>query len=231
VLQTLIAFAAVPAAITLFEPPVDKQRKKPSFIDVLKVVKYATITNRKLRYNLLISSILGTATLTMAWTYQLYLIDVGFQKYSIGIVHAVLNLVVGTSTLFAYRVEARLKPTRTIWFTSISITSVFLLLGFIQSAWAVAALALFYFSRGIATPVLKYYVNRITSSEIRATVLSVRSLIIRLLFAIIAPLYGWFADLHGRPQAMRALGLTFTLLVGMAIALFLRSIRPANDEA
>jgi MFS family permease len=230
VLQTLIAFAAVPAALTLFEPPVDSKRAKPGFMDILKVLKYATITNRQLRYNLLVSSILGTATLTMAWTYQLYLKDVGFQNYSIGIVHALLNLLVGITTLFAYKLEARLMPTRTIWFTSVSITSVFLLLGFIQSAWAVAALALFYFSRGIATPVFKYYVNRITASEIRATVLSIRSMIIRLLFAILAPLYGWLADLHGRPTAMRVLGLAFTLLVGISITLFLRAIKPGTEQ-
>jgi MFS family permease len=230
VLQTLIAFTAVPAALTLFEPPVESKRKKPGIVDILNVVKYATITNRKLRYNLLISSILGCATLTMAWTYQLYLKDVGFQNYSIGIVHALLNLVVGITTLFAYRIEARLLPRRTIWFTSVSITMVFLLMGFVQSAWVVVALSLFYFSRGIATPVFKYYVNRITSSDIRATVLSVRSLVIRLLFAILAPLYGWLADCYGRPTAMRVLGLTFTLLVGIAIALFLRAMEGPNDQ-
>ena len=38
----------------------------------------------------------------MAWTYQLYLRDVGFENYWIGIVHAGLNLIVGVTTLFAY---------------------------------------------------------------------------------------------------------------------------------
>ena len=230
VLQTCIAFTAIPAALTLFEPPVDRRRPKPGIRDILSVVKYATITNRPLRYNLLISSVLGTATLTMAWTYPLYLKDIGCQNYTIGIVHALLNLVVGTTTLFAYRIEARLQPSRTIWFTSITITAVFLLLGFVQSAWTVAALALFFFARGIATPVLKDYVNRITASEMRATVLSVRSLIIRLLFALLAPFYGEIADLYGRPAAMRALGLAFTLLVGLAITLFLRNLRPPDKS-
>jgi len=231
VLQTLIAFTAVPAALALIEPPQETKREKPSIVDIFRVVKYATITNRRLRYNLLISSIVGCATLTMAWTYQLYLKDVGFQNYTIGIVHTVLNLVVGTTTLFAYRIEARLQPRRTIWFTSVSVTAVFMLLGFVQSAWVVAARVLFYFSRGIATPVFKYYVNRITPSDIRATVLSVRSMIIRLLFAALAPLYGWMADGYGRPAAMRALGFSFTILVGIAIALFLRSMNEEQQNA
>jgi MFS family permease len=229
VLQTVIAFAAVPAALSLIEPPTHSKRKNPGIADVFRVIKYATITNRTLRYNLLISSILGTATLTMAWTYQLYLKDVGFENYAIGIVHALLNIVVGTTTLFAYKIERRLAPKGTIWFTSVSITMVFLLLGFVQSAWAVAALVLFYVSRGIATPVFKYYVNNITPSDIRATVLSVRSLVIRMLFAILAPLYGWLSDAYGRPAAMQSLGLTFTVLVGISIALFFRAMKQRSD--
>jgi MFS family permease len=230
VLQTVIAFTAVPAALTLFEPPDALKRVQPGLRDIFRVIRYAAITNRQLRYNLLISCILGTATLTMAWTYQLYLKDVGFENYAIGMVHALLNLVVGITTLFAYRVEARLLPRRTIWLVSVSITSVFLLLGFVQTGWAIAALALFYFSRGIATPVLKYYVNRITTSDIRATVLSLRSLVIRLLFAILAPFYGWLSDLYGRPMAMKVLGLTFTLLVGLSLILFFRALRSAPSE-
>ena len=114
VFQTIIAFAAVPAALTLFEPPAARKRERPGFRDIFRILHYAIIQNKRLRYNLLISSILGTATLTMAWTYQLYLKDVGFENYVIGGVHAVLNLLVGVTTLFAYRIEARWRPRRTI---------------------------------------------------------------------------------------------------------------------
>ena len=57
-----------------------------------------------------------------------------------------------------------------------------------------------------------------------------RSLIIRLLFAILAPLYGWLSDLYGRPTATRALGVTFTLLIGLAITLFLRALPPPDQS-
>jgi hypothetical protein len=58
----------------------------------------------------------------------------------------------------------------------------------------------------------------------RATVLSLRSLIIRLLFAILAPLYGMLADFYSRARAMQLLGLTFTLLVGLSLWLFFRAM-------
>ncbi len=230
ILQSGIAFMAVPAAILLIEPVLHTKRKKPGIKDILNIVWYATVKNAKLRYNLLYSSILGTATLTMAWIYQLYLNDIGFTSYYIGATHTVLNLIVGTTTLFAYKIEAKLKPKLTIWFTSIAITGSYIIAGFIDSAWILVILALFYFSRGIATPVLKDYVNRITQSDIRATVLSIRSLIIRAFFAIIAPFIGYLSDTYNRSFSMKIIGITFTLLVGSSIFLFLKSLSVNKND-
>ena len=229
--QTAIAFMAVPASFMLIEPIRSGLRKKPGIKDILGVVWYATVKNAKLRYNLLYSSILGTATLTMAWVYQLYLNDIGFSEYAIGTTHTVLNLIVGTTTLFAYKIEARLKPKATIWLTSIVITGSYVLSGFVDSAWILLILAVFYFSRGIATPVLKDYINRITSDDIRATVLSIRSLIIRGFFALIAPLVGYLSDHYTRSASMKAVGIVFTVLVGSSIFLFLRSIEHSQKKA
>lgn len=53
-----------------------------------------------------------------------------------------------------------------------------------------AALLVFYIFRGFATPILKGYINQMTFSEMRATVLSIRNFIIRLMFAAIAPFIG-----------------------------------------
>ena len=52
----------------------------------------------------------------------------------------------------------------------------------------------FYIVRGFATPILKGYINRQTFSEMRATVLSIRNFIIRLIFATMAPFIGWLND-------------------------------------
>ncbi|TLX74640.1 MFS transporter [Labilibacter sediminis] len=225
IFQTGIAFMAVPASIMLIEPIIASTRKKPGFKDILNVVWYATVQNAKLRYNLIFSSILGTATLTMAWIYQLYLHDIGFSEYLIGSTHTVLNLIVGTTTLFAYKIEARLKPKMTIWLTSVIITGSYIISGFIDSAWILIVLGIFYFSRGIATPVLKDYINRITSSDIRATVLSIRSLLIRGLFALIAPSIGFLSDEYSRSFSLKIIGIIFTVLVGSCIFLFLRSLQ------
>ncbi len=84
-------------------------------------------------------------------------------------------------------------------------------------------LYLFYLVRGYATPVLKDYINRITASHIRATVLSVRNFIIRLLFALTGPLLGWVKDIYSLPQALTLAGIIFVVISILTAILFISS--------
>lgn len=224
IFQTGIAFIAIPAAFMLIEPHITERRRNIGFRDILKIVHYATVKNSALRWNLLYSSIIGSATLTMAWIYPLYLKNLDFSEIEIGSTSTVLNLIVGMTTLFAYRIERKLQPKSTVWLTTFLITSGFIALGFTHSSMALGVLAIFYFSRGIATPVLKDYINRITTSDIRATVLSIRSLIIRSLFAVIGPLFGYMTDRLSLNEAFIIIGIIFTIATGSSIFLFLQSL-------
>ncbi len=229
IFQTGIAFIAIPAAFMLVEPYISEKRKNTGFRDILKIVHYATVKNSALRWNLLYSSIIGSATLTMAWIYPLYLKNLDFSEIEIGSTSTVLNLIVGMTTFFAYRIERRLKPKSTVWLTTLLIASGFIALGSIHSSMALGILAIFYFSRGIATPVLKDYINRITTSDIRATVLSIRSLIIRSLFSVIGPLFGYMTDRLSLNQAFIIIGIVFTIVTGSTVFLFLKSLERQKD--
>ncbi|MTT25093.1 MFS transporter, partial [Parabacteroides merdae] len=65
-----------------------------------------------------------------------------------------------------------------------------------------AILFVFYIFRGFATPILKGYINQMTFSDMRATVLSIRNFIIRLMFAAIAPFIGWLNDMYSLQVAL-----------------------------
>ncbi|MBK3515744.1 MFS transporter [Carboxylicivirga marina] len=222
--QTGIAFLAVPAAFMLVEPQLYTRTQKATWKDIWNVVKYAMVENKSLRYNIIYSSIIGSATLSMAWVYPLYLKEIGFREIHIGSASTVLNLVVGMTTLFAYKIERKLRPKSTVWGTTLVITGAFIAAGLLHSLYVLPVLMFFYFSRGIATPVLKDYINRITSSDIRATVLSLRSLIIRANFSILAPLFGYMTDRLSLSQAFVIIGVIFMVLTGSSIFLFLRSL-------
>ena len=84
---------------------------------------------------------------------------------------------------------------------------------------------MFYIVRGFATPVLKDYINRMTESDKRATVLSVRNFIIRLNFAIIGPFLGWYMDVYTLPQAMLLAGIIFLILSAVSVFLFTKALK------
>ncbi len=223
--QTGIAFIAIPAAFLLKEPTRFTRNVKAGWKDIWNIVKYAILKNKSLRYNILYSAIIGSATLTMAWIYPVYLSQLNFKEIEIGFSSTVLNLAVGFTTLFAYKIERRLQPKFTILTFTLVITIMFIALGFINSAWAILLLLVFYINRGVATPVLKDYINRITSSDMRATVLSLRALLIRMNFAILAPLLGYLTDTYTLNQAFIIIGIVFMVLTGSTIFLFLRSLK------
>lgn len=84
------------------------------------------------------------------------------------------------------------------------ITGGYIAVAFNVSYIGLVCLFFFYIVRGFATPILKGYINQITFSEMRATVLSIRNFVIRLMFAAMAPLVGWLHDLYSLSIALQA---------------------------
>jgi formate hydrogenlyase subunit 3/multisubunit Na+/H+ antiporter MnhD subunit len=78
----------------------------------------------------------------------------------------------------------------------IVVGSSYLIIGSTNLKIVFVVIWVFYMIRGIATPVLKDYINRLCQPEVRATVLSVRNFIIRIFFAGFGPMVGWIADLY-----------------------------------
>jgi len=91
--------------------------------------------------------------------------------------------------------------------------------------WGIVILFIFYIFRGFATPVLKDYINQLTDSNVRATVLSVRNFVIRIFFAIIGPFIGWYSDLVSLQAATLIAGLVFLLSAGISFIMQLKMIR------
>jgi len=225
--QAVVALIAVPAALMLVEPPIGTSKRQAGWRDIFDVLHLSMIRDASLRYHIIYSSIIGAVTLTMAWVIQLYLSQIGFNEFEIGLTSTGLNLLVGFVTLYAYRIDRNVKPEIIVWVTTLVFTGSFIVSGLVQSAWVLAVFSMFYIARGVATPVLKDYINKLTTSDVRATVLSIRSLIIRGFFAIVGPLFGWFTDAYTMGRAFMFLGIVFMVATGGFIVLFIRSL---HDE-
>jgi len=228
--QTAVAFIGIPAALMLIEPIRQEKLTRMSFGDILSIVRYSLIENRQLKWNIFFSAVIGATTLTMAWFVQPYFRHVELPLTLFGVFWSLLNLSVAITSYYAYKVEFRLGQKRMIILIATMIPLLYLVLSRINVVWGIAVLFLFYLIRGLATPVLKEYINRIADSHTRATVLSVRNFVIRVLFAGIGPFLGWYTDHYTLASALALAAVTFFLLAAVAGVFFIKANAPAAES-
>jgi MFS family permease len=222
-----VAAIAIPAAFTLVEPKIHSIEHIHSIRKMVLNIITTLANNHNLRISILLSAITGTATLTFAWLVQPYFLAIGLSVELYGIFWTALNLTVGVSSVFAHRVELFFGKTWSLIGIILLITLGYFLSGIVVSMWGMCFLFLFYLVRGVATPILKNYMNQYTQSEIRATIFSVRDFIIRIIFALIGPLLGWITDNVNLKSAFLLAG---TIYVVSAILVVLPWIRRGREK-
>lgn len=192
--QVLVALIAIPFSISLVEPKMHKERIKSSWKTIFEVVHFSLVRSKVLRTHIIYSSFIGVGTLMMAWLAQPFLKDIGVNMKNYGLIWALLNIIVGIFSFIAHKIEKNTSAIYSLF--TVGLISVFgyIFIAYNMSYIGLFILFLFYANRGYATPLLRNYINQHTESDVRATVMSIRSFIIRLSFAIIAPLVGWIAD-------------------------------------
>ena len=207
--QAVIALIAIPAALMLVEPKLHSSFKKPGIKEIMITFKSTLFGKKELIQNIMLSSVIGASTLTMAWFVQPFFKNISIPVAVYGILWTCLNATVGFSALLAYRIERKLGETRVVTLIVLLTTITYIALFLSQSFWLLAIIFVFYILRGIATPVLKDYINKLISSETRASVLSLRNLIIRGIFSLLAPFVGYLADKVSLQVAFLIAGSTF----------------------
>lgn len=217
--QTAVLGLSVLAALSLIEPPRSEIFSSGSnWQNILRAVRYSLFGHPRLRNYIFLSSAIGMATLTMAWFAQPYFALASIPLVYYGVLWASLNLTVGFASWFAYRIQNQLSFLYIIGLLLVLVFFGYFGASLLPPALGIAAIFTLYLGRGIATPILKDLVNAETPSEMRATVLSVRSFVIRLGFAATAPLLGWLTDQY---SLLRALGIGGMLFLVLSLAVLL----------
>lgn len=206
--QSFIAIIGFGASFLLVEPSHFKKLSAESnFLSNF----YSTFkSNRKLRSIIIISSLFGLSSLSMAWFSQAIFKEIDLPRNWYGYGWTVLNLTVGIGSFFAGKVSKLVKPSALILILVIIFGVTFITTGIVLNYYTLAVVLLFYFARGIVHPVMKHYINELCSSDIRATVLSVRSLLIRVAFAALTP---WLGVLYEKYTIQYALLLSGVVVI------------------
>jgi len=206
--QVFVAAIAIPAAFFLKEPQHLQDRVRLKMKEILSIVKQ-TYLQKEMRSAIMISSFTGAATLTYAWFVQPYFQKAGVPVAVFGVLWTLLNLSAGVFSMFSYRIERQLGKKSTLLLIVILLSLGFILSSLEISLAGIAILFGFYMVRGIATPVLKNYINEHTDSKVRATILSVRNFEIRIIFAVVGPALGYLTDTFSLRTALFISGIIY----------------------
>ena len=188
-LQTIILFFSIPISLSLIEPKVNKKLAL-SFQSIKNVLYFSLIKNLKLKWLIIFSSFMVVVTLSIAWLAQPFFQEINIPILYFGLLWALLNLTAGLLSFNSHKFNSK----NNIFKYSIIMIVSFILLSIYQSLVGLIFIFIIYAVRGLVTPLLKNLININISSEKRATILSIRSFIIRISFASIAPFLGFIAD-------------------------------------
>ena len=222
--QVGIALVGFIIALLLVEPKITRLEDgaiKP-WKNIKRIIRYALVEKSILRAYIFYSAIVGVATLTMAWFAQPYLKTLNIGIVYFGIIGAGLNLAVAITSFYAHEIERKINTRILFSLILLFIVSGYFTIAYLNNLWGLSILILFYMTRGVATPLLRDYMNRHTPSEMRATVMSIRSFVIRIFFASTSPMLGYVADVYSLQNALYLSGALF-FVFGLLILIYLIS--------
>jgi MFS family permease len=194
---------------------------KEHFKPMINVVKFALHEHAEIKWLIIYSSLVAASTLTMVWFIQVYLNATGVPLELFGSIWAVFLLVAAFFSWHAHRVENLFGRKISLILLILLPVAGYLLLSSFWFAWSGIFIFLFYVTRGLNNPVTASYINRLVSTEIRATVMSTKNLVGRLIFSIVGPLAGWINDAWSLKIALVSSGLAF-LIFGLVSLFFMR---------
>lgn len=233
--NAIVAWAPLPIALSLVEPPGNKMTLRHA--ENLRILWRSLFRSGSFVWLLVANQVVfGTGTFLAVWAYQPYWGELGITLGVFGALWALSNGVVAATGGLAHRVEG------VIGFRGVAIAvaatvvvGYFGMFGAAASGWialGVAAGLLLSVSRGLSAVVLRDAMNVRVPGEMRATANSVVSLGQRLGFALSGPLVGAAMDANGVAVTFEPLGWGFAVVaVVFAIPLAFTAATPALPSA
>jgi MFS family permease len=206
----------IPLALSLHEPKKHKIKAAKDHIhDLLKAIKGSVFQNKKLRWLFLYSAIIVSAIDVAYYLYQPYFKLSGLDVVYFGVVFAAFNIIQAVSSKYSHWIEKKIGQNFSLILLFILTSLCYILMGKIIFIFSFVFAFLFQFVKGFSSVVISDYVHKVTDSNIRATVVSVKSFIEKIFYAIVIPLVGWMVDVYSLSQALIIIGVVILITGGI----------------
>jgi len=212
-----------PIALSIKEPKRKEVIKKAGIKDIINILK-VIYSNPKLKWFLVYSGIVYGFNSASLWLYQPYLQLIGLDIIYFGFVFASFQIIAALASKYSHKIEGYLGQKYSLIILIFLITISYFLMSNFIFLFSFSFAFIQQFVRGFYRVVMTDYVNKLASSDIRATVLSAQNMAGRLFYAAIIPIVGYIVDAYSLLQAITVLGIT-TLVTGTFILIILHRVK------
>ena len=223
-----IALLAVPVAFSMHEPSNRAQASEEHYIQTLITGIRESWQRPSLRYIILFSGILVTATFSPLVFQQPFLGHHGVATGNLGLWQAPVRGAGIIAALMAHQFVGRTGQKGALFALPVFlVVSNFALAG-IDHAGAASAFLGMGLVAGLQPPIIATYINKRIPSERRATILSVQSVVATGILAIGQPIGGLLADQFGLRTMFFVFG---AITLSLAFPILLLWVRADREEA
>ena len=200
---------------SLARPGLAMEGKRYLRNDFSKIINFVR-SEPLIKWVAIYSGFSGFLALASAWLMQSYFKLTGFEIYYIGIIWALLNFSRSLAAGWVGVINYRIGTIRLFFFAPLIMGGCALFMGLYVSLGAMIVGLLIQAMRGLQLPLVFTIINNRTSSDVRAAVLSLEGMMMRLFFVFFGPLLGLLSDyesIHIAFYAIAALALVGGLLI------------------
>ena len=228
----LTFIVTIPLTITMLiiglsfkEPKRHKPIIKKGYLqELLSILAYAMVKNKRLKWLIIYTGIIYAFYQSALWFYQPYFSLAGLDIVHFGIIFASYQVFAAFSARNAARIEKAIGRKGSMVLVFGLVVTSFLLMGNFIHWFSFTFGFLHQFIRGFFKVVVSDYVNAMTDSAKRATVLSIQNMFSSLLYAVFIPLPGIASDHLGLALTLTLIG-ALAFLVGGPVLLVLHRKR------
>lgn len=210
--QVLAGWA--PFFISLFyvEPPIERMKQTSHFANFSAVLRYIFLEEQVTRRIFINAVMWGLSSFCVVWLLQPYWEEHNVPITYFGFIWSGLMFVAAGASSATHSIERRWGAPSVLVTLSLSAVVGYFAMAYSHGWLGVAAGALFYINRGLASVMFTDAFNWKIPSSFRATANSMRSLVFRLSYVGIGPATGWLIDAKGLSTTLAVMGAVTTLM-------------------
>jgi MFS family permease len=197
ILMGIFLTLATIVSLSLKEPHISKKRLtlKNQYSHMKESFRFS-LSHKKIRWLIIFASIITLPIYAFGELIrQPFLIGIGFEVISLGLIIGLIHGLSGLVASFSERIEKRIGEFYSFVGITLTYIIMFFLSALILNKIAAIFIAILYIARDYQHILVENYINHHVKSEKRATVLSIQAFISSSMFAIFGLIVGFSIDL------------------------------------